>query len=203
MTNSSSETPRVDKLPQIPCENDSDCSAIQKSAVCTKFFSEKMCTIPCEDKQECALPMIGQYDVDFLVCAIDPADVSRFVCLVNMQCYMDSSACYSVAETSAEIPPASSTQHPADPNATKTCVEQHGYCKEPQDCCGKSCHGGRCCRGPGQNFRDPTECCDDISYSTLLGICCIERDLQGCQTDKDCCNFWADKCVDGSCKAGN
>ena len=88
--------PEPEEQPTLPCETDADCSKFQSDAICVQFDGVKDCTIPCSMESDCDIPAIAGFEVDFLTCLDDEADMSRMGCVPDAACFTNPMRCISL-----------------------------------------------------------------------------------------------------------
>ncbi|MEZ4295256.1 MAG: hypothetical protein R3B70_09805 [Polyangiaceae bacterium] len=85
--------PDAENQPQIRCEVDADCAALQEGTICVEWKGAKACTIPCGVEEDCDLPATGGVVIDLLTCLDDEADTSRKGCVPDEKCFSDIQSC--------------------------------------------------------------------------------------------------------------
>lgn len=91
------EQPTPEEQPKIPCQSDAECQSLHPDAVCAEFQGVRDCTIRCEQEEDCdLLGFTAGVRVDFATCIADEGDASRTVCLPDVRCFQDVTACVSI-----------------------------------------------------------------------------------------------------------
>ena len=83
--------PKAEEAPQLVCESDEDCAALQQGAICAEWNGIKSCTIRCEAESACNVQGFQALGVtittDFLACLPDESNSDRSACVPDESCF--------------------------------------------------------------------------------------------------------------------
>lgn len=79
--------------PRLPCERDEACPG---ALICAQKYGARDCTLPCTEKEDCAVPPMMGVQYDFFACLPDDAKPERQACLPRKECTMNPLSCVSM-----------------------------------------------------------------------------------------------------------
>lgn len=97
--------PEPEEEPQIVCETDADCEALQPGTICAEWKGAKSCTITCASENDCMIPGQEYVITDFLTCLEDESNRARTACVPDEACFADTDSCITWDLPDGEAPP--------------------------------------------------------------------------------------------------